>query len=165
MNANIMLVALGVVILLGGGVYYFTQNNSSDTEMVGMNMNPEDASPSAMRVEENMVVVLDQKPGDAIVASQIYLAKPGYLVIHDVEGKILGSSTLLQVGESNNVQVRLTVTTKDGEMYHAMLHNELNGNTRFDEAVDVPVESRMGGPIMGMFMISTGAPENTPVSI
>ena len=79
--------------------------------------------------------------------------------------KILGSSTFLPAGESNNVQVQLDVTMKDGEMYHAMLHNELNGNTCFDEAADSPVQSRLGGEIVGMFMVSADATENVPTSI
>jgi len=168
MNTNILLIALVAVIILGGGAYYFTTQNGSDTETADMNdmdMDSQDTGSSAMRAEENMVVVMEQKPGNTIIASQIYLAQPGYLVIHDTEGAILGASSLLPAGESNNVRVTLNVTTKDGEMYHAMLHNELNGNTQFNEAADVPVESRMGGPIMGMFMISADAPENTPVSI
>lgn len=162
-----MLAALVAVIILGGGVYYFTQNGT-DTEMAGMNdmdMGSQDTSSSAMRAEENMVAVMDQKPGNTVTASQIYLAKPGYLVIHDTEGAVLGASSLLPAGESNNVRVTINTTTKDGEMYHAMLHSELNGNTRFDEAADTPVQSRLGGDIMGMFMISAEASENPPVSI
>lgn len=167
MNTNTMLIALVALLILGGGLYYFTQNGS-DTEMAGMSdmdMGSQDTDSSAMRAEENMVVVMDQKPGNTVTASQIYLAQPGYLVIHDTEGEIVGASSLVPAGESNTVRVTLNVTTKDGEMYNAMLHSELNGNTSFDEEADTPVQSRLGGPLMGMFVISANASEPPPVSI
>lgn len=163
MSSKIILIGL-LVLILSGGVYVFTQNNSS-TKTGDVNINSNGSNSLGMRAKDNMVVVMEQKPGTTITASAIYLAKPGYLVIHDEGGKILGASSLLPAGESDTVVVRLNLMTKDGEEYQAMLHNELNGNTTFDEKTDLSVESRLGGPIMGTFVISKDASENIPVSI
>jgi len=114
---------------------------------------------SGMRVEDNAVVVDDQRPGSAVTVAEVYLAAPGYVVIHEASGAILGSSTLLPAGRSNDVQVTLNRPTKENETLNAMLHFEKNADRTFQASTDTPVESRLGGPIMGTFMITSSAPE------
>ncbi|PIR84041.1 hypothetical protein COU18_01385 [Candidatus Kaiserbacteria bacterium CG10_big_fil_rev_8_21_14_0_10_51_14] len=156
---------IGAIVLVAAGGYYLVSNTwSSPAETSN-----EDTSASGMRTEENMAVVLEQRPGTTITGSLIYLAAPGYLVIHEdtngESGAILGSSAFLPAGESSNVPVTLSRATRDGEKLHAMLHFEKGGNTTFTVAEDSPVPSRLGGPISGWFEISSDASINTPVSI
>lgn len=162
MNTKIIGI-VAAVIVLGGGWYVYSSQHAAVSPMIGGTQQTNTST--GMRVEENAVVAQDQKPGSAVVVSQVYLAAPGYVVIHEVSGKILGSSALLQAGQNNNVTVQLYRATKDGEMLHAMLHNELGHNTAFDEKVDMPVKSKSGSPIMGMFTISAQASDSPAVSI
>lgn len=132
-----------------------------------MNGFPTDSS--AMRAEENMIVVMEQRPGNTITASQVYLAAPGFVVIHEdtngAPGAIIGSSALLQAGESSDIKITLSRATKNGEKLHAMLHNDTDANGKFSATADKAVESRLGGPIEGWFEISSDASINPAITI
>lgn len=174
MNTNTIVgVVLGVVII-GGGAYYFLNAGSSNTgmpDMPGMsaeemaNMTP--PASSGMLAEENAVMVSDQRPGTT-VSGMVVLAAPGYLVIHaDNSGKpgaVLGSSALLRAGENANVKVALSRASRDGEVLYAMLHTD-DGDGAFSASSDALVQSRLGGPIQGMFETSSSASADTPISL
>jgi hypothetical protein len=121
-----------------------------------------------MRAEENMVVVTEQRPGNIVTASTVFLAAPGFVVVHEdidgAPGAIIGSSAFLAAGESNNIKVMLSRVTQDGDKLHAMLHADTDANGSFSSA-DMPVQSRLGGPLEGWFEISSSASENIPVTI
>lgn len=151
-----------VIVIIGGGWYFYTKQNEN---VVPVMSHDQTNMTTGMRVEDNAVVVQDQKPGNTLVVSQVYLASPGYVVIHDMANKIIGSSTLLPVGTSNNVIVQLSRPSKDGDMFNAMLHNEQNNNTSFEDSVDMPVTGKLGGIIMGMFNISSQAGGNASTSM
>lgn len=167
---NKLFVALLAIIIVSGGTYYFLATPMND----GLGDNPEeemntDSNTSAMRAEENMVVVSEQRPGNTVTGSVIHLAAPGYLVIHEDDngepGAILGASALLPAGENTDVKVMLARISKDGETLHAMLHFEKGGNTTFAAAEDTPVPSTLGSPISGWFEISKDASADAPISI
>jgi hypothetical protein len=174
---NILIVLAVVVVLVG--VSFIATNKPAETinnEVVNSTNTLEGESAdlptdtvNGMRVEENAVVATEQRPGRTVKVAQVYLAEPGYVVIHEDNngeaGVILGSSALLQAGENNNVVVTLTRATEDGEKLWSMLHVESNSNTTFDSSVDVPVESNRGGPISGWFEIKADAEENIEVTL
>ena len=165
-------ISIGVVIILLAAAAYFLlapQPVANTTPGVSQEPSQEPVSnTSMMRAEENMVVVMEQKPGTAVIGS-VVLKEPGYLVIHadqnGAPGAILGSSALLKAGESSDVKVVLSRASKHGEKLHAMLHNEKGGNTTFSAAEDTAVQSSLGGPISGWFDISQDASADIPVSI
>jgi hypothetical protein len=160
------LVALLIVIALGIGGFFLW-----DARPAGMDdaTVPSDDTGSAMRVEENMVVVMDQKPGNEVKATMVFLAAPGYLVIHEdvggARGPILGASAFLPAGESRNVTVALSRMVRDGETLHAELHAERSGNTAFSVTEDPSVMSAFGGPIEGIFEVTSDASGEAPISI
>ncbi|MEK7509100.1 MAG: hypothetical protein AAB605_00120 [Patescibacteria group bacterium] len=157
-----------LIILAVGGYFFFAPLPAND---YGNSEPAPEASgdSSAMRAEENMVVVSEQRPGMSVTGSIVYLAAAGYLVIHEdgngSPGAILGASALLPAGESSNVRVTLSRAARDGETLHAMLHFEKGGNTTFSAAEDTPVQSVLGGPISGWFEVSSDAPLDVPISI
>lgn len=155
---------IGIIILLivlAGGAYLWSQQQPSAEQVAGVQ--PDQTM--GMRAEENMVVAMEQRPGASVLISQVYLAAPGYVVIHEEGGAILGSSALLSVGQNDNVQVTLNRTSKDGETLTAMLHVESDGNSSFSAAADVPVQSRLGGPLEGMFLITNDASDQPPITL
>lgn len=168
MNINYIIVLVALVVI-GGGVYFYVSNQNTGTASTDDMNGTDHSSMSGMRVEDSAVMVSDQRLGSSISGATIFLAAPGYLVIHadnnGQAGAVLGSSVLLQAGENAGVKVTLTRTTKDGEMLYAMLHNDTDGNGSFDPAKDLPVQSKLGGPIGGMFSVSSDVSENVPVSI
>ncbi|OGG72749.1 hypothetical protein A3A38_03760 [Candidatus Kaiserbacteria bacterium RIFCSPLOWO2_01_FULL_53_17] len=168
-NIIALLVVIAVVI---AGFYLWGANQSAE-ETSDMSDNADDDSAittsAGMRAEENMVVVSEQRPGASVTGSIIYLAAPGYLIIHEDRsgepGIILGASALLPAGESTGVKVILSRASKDGETLHAMLHFEKGGNATFTPSEDTPVQSRLGGPISGWFEVSKDASADIPISI
>ena len=158
-------VALLVIGALSAGIYIYTAGSPAPESVMEEDTN----MVSGMRAEENAVVVMEQKPGNTVLGSMVYLAAPGYLVIHEDKngepGAILGTSALLQAGENTNIPVTLSRASRDGETLHAMLHTDADSNGSFDASIDPPVQSRLGGPIHGWFEITSSAGENVPVSI
>lgn len=158
--AGIIIVAVGVII----AAEYFIASPAPDAQESASGRDT-----SALRAEENAVIVSEQRPGMSITVSAVFLAKSGFVVIHEdaagAPGSILGASVLLPAGESRDARVSLSRASKDGEKLHAMLHVDANGNGAFDVLTDVPVQSRLGGPLEGWFEISSSASENIPVSI
>jgi len=160
---------LVVLIILGVGTYFLLSPQPVDQINPEPYVSGENSNTSAMRAEENMVAVFEQRPGTVVAASLISLAAPGYLVIHEdnngAPGTILGASAFLQAGESSNVNVTLSRAMQDSERLHAMLHFEKGGNTTFSAGEDTPVPSSLGGPISGWFEVSSEASLDVPISI
>lgn len=165
-----ILIALLIIAVLGGGYYAYTSReegeyseSAAETEDTGTN------TVSGMRAEENAVIVAEQRPGSTVMVAQVYLAAPGYVVIHEdaqgSAGAILGSSALLKAGENRDIAVTLNRPSKDGEKLWAMLHAEKDGNTSFSAVSDTPVESRLGGPISGWFDISATASTDVEITL
>src|SRR3989344_1272908 len=164
MNKSLL---IGIAVVIVGAVGYYLY---SSTAPVPENTNENsDTTSAGMLAEENAVVVSEQRPGNTVTGSAIYLAASGFLVIHeDTDGQpgaILGASALLQAGENTNVPVTLSRASEEGGTLYAMLHTDADANGSFDATIVIPVESVLGGPIHGWFEISASASGNVPVSI
>ncbi len=173
-----------VVVVLGGLYLYvesqkvdFTNNEVvTDTEVTSEDSGNEgetDFVPSetstGMRVGDNAVVSLEQRPGKNVKIAQVFLAAPGYVVIYaDTDGEattILGASALLPAGESSNIVVPVSRATIDGESLWAMLHSETNSNTTFNADVDSKAQDGLGESISGWFTIKANAQESTSITL
>lgn len=161
------LIVLLIIIALGIGGFYLWDTPRTVPDDSGMETAEEVDTSSGMRAEENMVIVMEQKPGTSVVGS-VHLAAPGYLVIHEdlsgAPGAVIGASALLPAGESN-VIVTTSRPMREGEKLHAMLHFEKGGNASFSAAEDTPVPSALGGPIEGWFEVTSEASGQTPITI
>ncbi len=165
MNSPIRIAGIVIILAVAG---YFLYANSAPQTKSEVNTNIDESTSAGMRAEENMVVVSEQRPGNIVTGSLMYLAAPGYLVIHEDNngepGAIIGSSAQIDAGESTDVKVTLSRSSKDGEILHAMLHFEKGGNSAFSAAEDTPVPSVLGGSIHGWFEVSVDASVDVPVT-
>jgi hypothetical protein len=161
------LILIGLVVFLG--VAGFKYLKSDKLPWLGNKEATKTETGNGVYIEENALVINDHQPGDTITAATILLTKPGYLVVHELEngapGKIIGSSKLLPSGESQNISVKLTRAGKDGESFFGMLHFEGDDNSTFDAAKDKPVPSKLEGPIMSLFTMTTDAAPATDVTL
>lgn len=168
MNIKSLLGLLVILIILLGGLYWVYGKDRLTSPAQNGSTAIESPTNSGMRVEENAIVVTEQKPGSIATASLVFLATPGFVVIHEdsngAPGAVLGSSAILQLGENSDVKINLSRVTRDGEKLHAMLHADTDRNGAFS-SVDQPVQSRLGGPISGWFEVSADAQENSPITI
>ena len=102
------------------------------------------ASAAAAATDE--ISAKDQKVAHkSVVAASVSASKPGYLVVHEADatgtkpGKIIGH-VLVKAGENKDVTVPLKSKVKPGSKLILMLHEESDGDTKFD-ANDKPVMS------------------------
>lgn len=174
MNAKAIIGIVALLAVVGAAAYYFMNGPSfQKTDPMDMSgMSPEEmanmpGNSSAVLAEDNAIMISDQRPGSTLTGT-VYLAAPGYVVIHEDDGgqpgAVIGKSALLPAGENRDVRVTLTRAAREGEVLRALLHSEMDGNALFS-AADAIVQSRLGGPIQAVFEISAGAGANPPISI
>src|SRR6185369_333337 len=103
---------------------------------------------------KNTLSMSEQKAGSSVVVDEVSLQKPGYVVLHEdtagKPGKIVVHSGLLAAGTKQDLVIRLA--TKSGTNYFAMLHSD-NGDGKFDETKDLPINGANAMPIMVMFSV------------
>lgn len=79
----------------------------------------------------------------SVIAASVSASRAGYLVVHEADatgtkpGKIIGN-VAVKAGENKDVTVPLMSDVKKGSKLILMLHEESNGDTKFD-AKDKPV--------------------------
>lgn len=101
------------------------------------------ALPVAQPKLKDYVEIQPVVAGDFVVIPRVVLSKPGFVMIHESDngqtGRIVMTGDYLTSGEHENVVVHTGITTKPGERYFAMLHED-NGNGQYDDpGVDPPV--------------------------
>ena len=86
----------------------------------------------------------DQKvEKNSVTVASVTASKVGYLVVHEADatgtkpGKMLGNASV-KAGENKDVTVPLTSEVKAGSKLILMLHEESDGDTKFDDK-DKPV--------------------------
>lgn len=113
---------------------------------------PQAAVQSQEATSKNSTIVKDQKPGEEAMIDDVVIERKGYVVIHeDNDGKIgtiVGTSALLNAGETREVPVKMKV--HPGLSHWAMLHAD-NGDGVFDAKLDLPIKDENGDTIMKMF--------------
>ena len=92
----------------------------------------------------DVVMATDQKIANkSVIAASVNASKAGYLVVHKADatgtkpGKIIGNVAVM-AGENKDVTVPLMSDVKAGSKLILMLHEESNGDTKFDTK-DKPV--------------------------
>jgi hypothetical protein len=166
MNTKALIAIVILAVVIGLGAYMFSGRDTGEEYAAPT----PDTTSNTLRVEENAIVITEQPVGgETALASLVYLATPGFVVIHEEDGgtagTIIGASAVLEVGENLNVQIPLMRSLRDGEQLYAMLHVDADADGSFDAAVDAPIQSALGGPIMGIFEVTADAATNTPVTI
>jgi hypothetical protein len=98
---------------------------------------------AAMAVTDAISAKDQEITNKSVTAASVTASKAGYLVVHRSDasgmkaGKILGNTTV-KVGENLDVTVPLTSDVKSGSKLILMLHEESDGDAKFDDK-DKPV--------------------------
>lgn len=150
-----LLYGLAAAILIAGGAYFLlnsgnkaeapvsgTSNNSSDvppiTEVVtDEGFIPTDTNYKTAPPTKNTLVFSTQTAGSQVIVDNVYLEKPGFIVIHEVKndnpGTIVGSSGWLPSGPGQDISFKSTL--KSGVTYFGLLYED-NGDKKFNSATD-----------------------------
>ncbi len=122
--------------------------------------------PAPVTAQASLTVSSQSLVGDEIVVDNLYLDKPGYLVIHkDADGKpgpVIGHSDLLS-GEKNNSKVSIDAS-QAGTKVFAMLHYDDDNDGVYgfpDEDKPVTLE---GNAIVKSIALTQQAPTPSPPS-
>lgn len=151
------LLVIGIIIVAIAGITFFFRGGGNEP-------GPAAGDSSGLIVSNNAIYVAEQVPGRSVSVSVARLEKPGFVAIHEdvagAPGKILGISSLLPAGETENLPpITLSRPTTDGETIYAMLHFD-NGDDGFDTTKDKPaLDSVSGAPVMMVIAISKDATE------
>lgn len=133
----IAIVILGWVVLAGDSNEEVDTGAQEEQTQNAGNLSGLVVGPNAINVDE-------QPLGSKAVVSMVILEAPGYVVIHELNngapGKVLGASTLLQAGESRNVNVNLSSALTADKKYVAMLHTD-NGDGSFNASSDLTAKN------------------------
>ena len=155
MSAKTFLILGIIIVFITGAVFFFRGNREK----------PDSISNSpGLIISNSAIYVTEQTPGTRVSVSIVRLEKPGFVVIHedaaDAPGKILGVSSLLPAGETENLPpITLSRATTDEVTIYVMLHFD-NGDGQFDAADDRPVlDSVDGAPMMIIITVSKDAAE------
>ena len=118
----------------------------------------------------NAIYVAEQTPSQTLAVEVVRLKKPGFVVVHEdaagAPGKILGISSALPAGETNNpASIPLSRLTQNGETLYAMLHLD-DGDGVFDTLKDKPALDPVGAlPVMMILTVSAEATKPSAVSL
>lgn len=116
----------------------------------------------------NALYVAEQRPGTTLSISNINIAVPGYVVIHEsVDGEagaIIGSSELIRETAAENIPVTLNRPVVDEEELIAMLHAEKGGDG-FDPTIDLPITDTLGTPMYMIFGVSKDVPNPSATEV
>ena len=111
--------------------------------------------------ENVSLLVDDQFPGQAIFVSSVVLPKGGWVVIHHGDngqpGTVAGAGYF---GPGVNTgEINLTVPTKEGENYLALLYRD-NGDTSFSAKLDQVYLDANNQPVSISFKVTENLPEH-----
>lgn len=153
MNKNIVIILVIIIIIIVG--YWLWQSTTKPVKE-----EPTNGEINPLRIEENAIYAPDQKPGSEVVIGLATFKDGGYVVVHEESegkpGSIVGTTTLLDAGSHNNIDVTLSRPSVNGEGLFAMLHKD-NGDGTFNAADDTPINGSDGNVIMMRFLIDGGA--------
>lgn len=151
MKQKNLLIALAVLIVLIGGYFLLNRNNevvapeTEQTNNTGSNTNDEDIprdttntnSPASIPTK-NTLVIGQQSAGTSINIDNVYLEKPGFIVIHaikdDAPSTVVGSSGWLNAGPGQDISFRANL--KAGTTYFALLYSD-DGDKKFNIVTDL----------------------------
>ncbi|MCX6716868.1 MAG: hypothetical protein NTV72_03015 [Candidatus Taylorbacteria bacterium] len=105
---------------------------------------------------QNRILVSDQYPGDKVYITTVQIAKPGFVVINKnndgAPGAVIGSKWF-DAGTTAG-QVTLSEKTVNGGTYYAVLHDDVVGDQKYDDAKDSALRDDAGKIIMQSFKVS-----------
>jgi hypothetical protein len=162
---KVALIVIAILVVAGAGFWYWTNKSSFMPQpTLKPPVNVTEVSPSP-NTQVNMIKASDQSDGDVLSVDSVTNAKPVFVVLHKATkegtpGTVVGVSDLLSEGTHDSLDIDISPIAKKGDIYFAMLHEDSNGNKKYDgETTDMPIKDESGQMVMAKFTITiTEAP-------
>lgn len=125
------------------------------------NLKPNNGPNIAQNISGNSLNIASQKPSNNVIVDFVDLEKNSFIAIHEDAnnsiGTILGASSMLSPGRTENINIALLKNTTNGEVLYAAIYAD-NGDGLFDINKDNPVlDPIIGVPMYMVFTISSDA--------
>jgi hypothetical protein len=149
-------VVVFVVIIVVGG--YFLLRNGSKGEVATDQASDQNLfKEGGLAERKSEILITDFSKGESIMVDYVLLERRGFVGIHgQIDGKpgeVIGVSSLLEAGETENVNVTLKREVQEGEILFAILHKD-DGDGEFSfPGPDTPVTDDYKNIIMSMFRV------------
>lgn len=115
-------------------------------------------APSVEKTTIASVTISKHTPASTAVVDSTTLTQNGFVTIHDDQngnpGGVLGASELLQAGTHENLVIKLTRKTQDGEKLFAVVHKD-DGNGQLDPQNDEVLKDDSGNTVQAIFEVSS----------
>ena len=167
MNQKIIIAIVAVIVILLAVFLYVSNNkavapeiNTNTAQNSNTDLPPGDVPGDAPETNPTIptsdtIAVSTQIPGDSVTIDNVFLSKPGFISIHEVNskgqaGNIIGNSGLLNIGAKQDLEIKATLFP--GAKYIAMVRVD-NGDKKFNATQDEAV-MKDGSSLMIMFSVS-----------
>ncbi len=142
-NNKTALIVVAAVILLGGLWFMATrddasmtaENNNTPGNTSAQNQGSSTAPTTAGTPQAGSVMLAETTPGSKVVVQSAYLTAPGYIVVYrsttDGDTKIVGKSSLLEMGAYSNHTITLDSSVSKDQSVTAVLHKD-DGDGKFE---------------------------------
>ncbi len=133
--------------------FYDATNAKRSVETVG-----EDASMMMQMSADSLPVdsfgIATQVPSNTILIDFALLSQPGYIAIFSEEmgllGELVGVTSLLYVGQSEQISIPLSIVTEPDQTYIGVLYYD-DGDGVFNKELDIMATDMSGLPMQQMF--------------
>jgi hypothetical protein len=153
-NKKYTIIAIVVLLVIFAALAWWSVSGTKNT----LNNTPTSIED---QVGQNAVVVSNARPNNIVALDSVTLAHAGFVAIHEdsvgMPGAIIGVSDYLYAGTRVGVAIKLSRTSRNGEILYAMIHND-DGDQKFDAALDLPAKEN-GEVVMQRFSVDVNAPE------
>ena len=168
---RIAVVSLMISALMFAGCVPKNQDSDSNTDDVNVSNDQIDMNINADTTTPTDVLGLSLGAGTQATVSNITLNKPGFVAVWSMDqsnkpDKVIGNSTLLPQGSSNEVKIT-TQTLQEGKSYTVALYYD-DGDGIFDATKDTMVQDNDGKGVMTTFVATkdqSAAMSNTNVNV
>ncbi len=171
MKQNHIIALIAGVIIIGGGLLYWNSREAAAPETNTQNQTAEEQAANDANFQGDVpgdapetnptiptsdtIAVSTQIAGSSVTVDNVFLSKPGFVSIHEVNskgqpGNIIGTSGLLGTGPRQDLEINAAIVP--GAKYIAMVRMD-NGDKKFNAQQDEAV-LKDGTPLMIMFSVS-----------
>lgn len=156
------IIAFLVGLLIGAGATWLgltvaqpEDGQVHDDQPASGTTTPTDTTDSnGVSADDNRIVVTDQRPGTVVDVESVSLAKPGWVVIHEMRNGGLGNALgagWFDAGTEQFGRVNLLRGLEAETEYYAVLYDDAGDDRLFDLDTDTPLEDARGNRIQVTF--------------
>ena len=150
-----VLVVGGLFVAIQAGMFNGRDDADRDTDLESVFENELDLG--------DMVIASTQVPGDSFAVDLVNFTEGGFIAVYEDDdggvGGLIGNSEYLVEGSYSNFNIPLTREVAEGEVLHAIMHADTDGDGIFSPETGAIITYEDGTPIIVTVTVGTLAVE------